>query len=134
MLLTPTLRQSKKGDFAPTLKVKVPVDSKTDKITAEAYNMQQEQVDITSIEKQNRVMAIVELNQVWFIDKKFGMSVKLLQVLLMPSKTLPRFAFKLPAAETSAPVDDPMAVEGEEEQEEGSDQGTEYEEEEEVDQ
>jgi hypothetical protein len=80
MLLSPTPHASKKGDYAPTLKLKVAVDPKTEKIIPEAFNLQQQQVDITTIEKQSKVMTIVELNQVWFVDKKFGISVKLLQV------------------------------------------------------
>jgi len=125
---------SKKGEYAPTLKLKVAVDPKTDKIIPEAFNMQQQVVDIKSIEKQSKVMAIVEFNQVWFIDKKFGISVKLLQVLLQPSKTLPKFAFKLPDPPITADeVCAPMAVD-EDGEEEVSDQGTEYEEEDEVDQ
>lgn len=80
MLMRPTPHMSKKGEYAPTLKLKVAVEPKTDKIIPEAFNMQQQVVDIKSIEKQSKVMAIVEFNQVWFIDKKFGISVKLLQV------------------------------------------------------
>jgi hypothetical protein len=104
---------------------------------SQAFNLQQQQVDITTIEKQSKVMTIVELNQVWFVDKKFGISVKLLQVLLQPSKTLPKFAFKLPDTPiTAEEVCAPMAVDGGSGDEGEEDQNTEeeYEEEDEVDQ
>jgi hypothetical protein len=136
MLLSPTPHASKKGGYAPTLKLKVGVDPKTDKIIPEAFNLQQQQVDITTIEKQSKVMTIVELNQVWFVDKKFGISVKLLQVLLQPSKTLPKFAFKLPDT-TADEACAPMAVDGgsgDEGEEEDQNTEEEYEEEDEVDQ
>jgi hypothetical protein len=43
----------------------------------------------------------VDINQIWFIDNKFGISARLQQVLLEPSKRLPSFAFQdvEPAAE-----------------------------------
>ena len=47
---------------------------------------------MNTIEKQQRVMCIVEINQIWVIDGKFGVSMKLLQVLrfvgLRPTTTL----------------------------------------------
>ena len=39
-------------------------------------------------------MCIVEINQIWFIDNKFGVSVRLSQVLCGQSTKLPSFAFK----------------------------------------
>ena len=69
-------------------------NNKTGDFEAEAYNMRRENVELTSIEKGQRVKCIIEINQIWFIDNKFGVSVRLKQVLLEPSKKLPRFAFK----------------------------------------
>jgi hypothetical protein len=39
-------------------------------------------------------MCIVEFNQIWFIDNKFGVSVRLSQVLCGESTRLPKFAFQ----------------------------------------
>ena len=39
-------------------------------------------------------MAIIDINQIWFIDNKFGVTVRLQQCLLEPSKKLPAFAFQ----------------------------------------
>ena len=39
-------------------------------------------------------MCIVEINQLWFIDNKFGVSVRLSQVLCGESTKLPSFAFQ----------------------------------------
>jgi len=66
-------------------------------------------------------MCIVEINQIWVIDGKFGVSMKLLQVLLEPSKKIAKFAFKLPAS-AAAPVameegEDEEMEDGEEEEE-----------------
>ena len=100
-----------KGDYPGTIKLKVLNDPKTGEFVPEAYNYNRENVEMTSIEKGQKVTCIIDINQIWFIDNKFGVSVRLLQVLLEPSKKLPRFAFKnidLPQEEN---VDD----EGEEE-------------------
>ena len=123
-LYKPLVRPGK-GEYASTLKIKIATDVKTGNFIPEAYNMQQKEVPMTSLEKGQRVMAIVELNQIWFIDNKFGVSVKLLQVLLEPSKKLPKFAFKLPAGTVTeeAPAD-------EEATEEDDQQETDYDEEE----
>jgi hypothetical protein len=58
------------------------------------YNSRREKVPLTSIEKGQKICTIVDINQVWFIDNKFGISARLQQVLLEPSKKLPTFAFQ----------------------------------------
>ena len=47
-----------------------------------------------SIEKGQRCMCIVDFNQIWFIDNKFGVSVRLSQILCERSQKLPSFAFQ----------------------------------------
>ena len=99
-----------KADYPSTIKLKVLCDSKTGEFVPEAYNYKKENVELTSIEKGQRVKCIVEISQIWFIDNKFGVSVRLQQCLLEPSKKLPRFAFKN--------VEEPPAEDAEEEEEE----------------
>lgn len=83
-----------KGDYPATIKLKVLNDPKTGEFVPEAYNYQRENIEMTSIEKGQRIKCIIEINQIWFIDNKFGVSVRLQQCLVEPSKKLPRFAFK----------------------------------------
>jgi hypothetical protein len=92
-LYKPLVRPSK-GDYPPTIKLKVMTDSKSGSFVPLAYNAQQEQIDFDSIEKGQKMMAIIELNQIWFIDNKFGVSARVQQVLLEPSKKLSGFAFR----------------------------------------
>ena len=92
-LYKPLVRPSK-GDYAPTMKLKVMTDSKSGAFVPMAFNAQQEQVEFDSIEKGQKLMAIIELNQIWFIDNKFGVSARIQQVLLEPSKKLSGFAFR----------------------------------------
>ena len=92
-LYKPLIRPGK-GTYAPTMKLKVLTDLKSGDFIPEAYNSARDRVGLDSIEKGQRVMAIIDLNQIWFIDNKFGISARLQQVLLEPSKKLPTFAFQ----------------------------------------
>tara|TARA_B110000977_G_scaffold201179_1_gene294577 strand:- start:774 stop:1442 length:669 start_codon:yes stop_codon:yes gene_type:complete len=92
-LYKPVVRPSK-GDYPSTMKLKIMNDMKSGKFIPEAYNHMRERVDLDTIEKGQRLKAIIDINQIWFIDNKFGVSVRLQQVLLEPSKKLPSFAFR----------------------------------------
>jgi hypothetical protein len=92
-LYKPLVRPGK-DDYPSTMKLKVLVDSRTGDFVPEAYNTSRQSVPMTSIEKGQKVMCIVDINQIWFIDNKFGISARLQQVLLEPSKRLPSFAFQ----------------------------------------
>ena len=93
-LFKPMVRPSKNGDYPSTIKLKVLQDGKSGNFIPEAYNTRREQVPLDSIEKGQKVMAIIDVNQIWFIDNKFGVTVRLQQCLLEPSKKLPAFAFQ----------------------------------------
>ena len=82
----------------------------------EAYNMSRQCVPLDSIEKGQKVKCIIDLNQIWFIDNKFGISVRLLQVLLEPSKRLPAFAFQLAPPADANSVPQAASEEGSEEE------------------
>ena len=80
--------------YPSTMKLKVLFDAKKDDFVAEAYNSARQQVSVDSIEKGQRILPIIELAQIWFIDNKFGVSIRLSQALLEPSQKLPLFAFQ----------------------------------------
>tara|TARA_B100000902_G_scaffold198644_2_gene189480 strand:+ start:353 stop:1042 length:690 start_codon:yes stop_codon:yes gene_type:complete len=91
-LYKPLVRQGKEG-YANTLKLKVQTNQTGDFIP-EAYNSDRELIQIDEIERGQKCMCIVEINQIWFIDNKFGVSVRLSQVLCGESTKLPSFAFQ----------------------------------------
>lgn len=97
-LYKPLVRPGKEN-YPSTIKLKILVDNKSGNFIPEAYNTRREQVALDSIEKGQKIMAIVDINQIWFIDNKFGVSVRLQQCLLEPSKKLPAFAFQGVATE-----------------------------------
>lgn len=91
-LYKPLVRQGKES-YPDTIKLKVQTNQEG-QFMSEAYNSNREQIQIDQIEKGQRCMCIVEINQIWFIDNKFGVSVRLSQVLCGESTRLPKFAFQ----------------------------------------
>ena len=91
-LYKPLVRQGRES-YPDTLKLKVQTNQEGE-FMSEAYNSNREQIQIDQIEKGQRCMCIVEINQIWFIDNKFGVSVRLSQVLCGESTRLPKFAFQ----------------------------------------
>ena len=114
-LYKPLVRPGK-GEYPSTIKLKILTDAKTGDFVADAYNLQRQEVPLNSIEKGQKMMAIVDVSQIWFIDNKFGVSVRLLQVLLEPSKKLPKFAFQLPEDASAATAAEDDYEEGDEEE------------------
>jgi hypothetical protein len=82
-----------KEQYPSTLKLKIA--TKPDgSFVPETYNAQKEQVSLDSIEKGQKVMTIIDVASIWFIDNKFGVTIRLQQCLLEQSTKLPSFAFQ----------------------------------------
>ena len=114
-LYKPMVRPGKE-QYPSTIKLKI-LTKPDGTFVPESYSMQKQAVPLDSIEKGNKAMAIVDLNQIWFIDNKFGVTIRLQQALFEQSAKLPSFAFQgvnLP--------DDDLQVEDEDEIEEVDDQ------------
>lgn len=103
-LYKPLVRPSKEP-YPSTIKLKV-LTKPDGSFVPEAYNTQRESVPLDSIEKGQRVLTIIDLNQIWFIDNKFGVTVRLQQVLVQQSEKLPSFAFMGVEATEADGVDD----------------------------
>ena len=85
------IRESKDGKYAPTLKLKVMHNDGV--FSVSAYNASKKAVSMDSLKKGQRVKTIVDLNQIWIIDNKFGLSLRLKQVMMMPNTELTGCAF-----------------------------------------
>jgi hypothetical protein len=96
-----------KGDYAPTLKLKM-MTGANGNFTAEAYDSNRKLIQLTpdSLEKGQGVLTIIEINQIWFIDNKFGISVRLQQMLLAPTNKLKGFGFIDQPAVEAVPTDE----------------------------
>ena len=91
-LYKPLVRQGREG-YPDTLKLKIQTNQDGE-FTPEAYNSNREKIQVDQIERGQKCMCIVEFGQIWFIDNKFGVTVRLSQVLCEESAKLPSFAFK----------------------------------------
>ena len=91
-LYKPIVRPGKE-QYPATIKLKVLTKS-DGSFVPECYNMSKQMVTLDSIEKGQKAMPIIDLNQIWFIDNKFGVTIRLQQVLFEQSVNLPSFAFQ----------------------------------------
>ena len=114
-LYKPMIRPGKE-QYPSTIKLKV-LTKPDGTFVPEAYSMQKQPVTLDTIEKGQKCMAIIDLNQIWFIDNKFGVTIRLQQTLLEQSVKLPSLAFQ----GVNLPTDD-VDDDVEEEEEEVDDQ------------
>ena len=91
-LYKPLVRPGKE-QYPATIKLKI-LTKPDGTFVPEAYNTKRDSVSLDTVEKGQKVLSIVDLNQIWFIDNKFGVTVRLQQALLEPSAKLPSFAFQ----------------------------------------
>ena len=111
-LYKPMVRPGKE-QYPSTIKLKV-LTKPDGTFVPETYSIQKEQVSLDTVEKGQKCMAIVDFNQIWFIDNKFGDTIRLQQVLLEQSVKLPSFAFQgldLPSDEVDEDVDEEDEIE-----------------------
>lgn len=85
------IRESKDGKYAPTLKLKVLHNDGV--FSVDAYDSTKKPTTLDSLQKGQRVKTIIDFNQIWIIDNKFGLSVRLKQVMMMPTTELRGCAF-----------------------------------------
>ena len=111
-LYKPMVRPGKE-QYPSTIKLKI-LTKPDGTFVPESYSMQKQPVPLDSIEKGNKAMAIVDLNQIWFIDNKFGVSVRLSQVLCEKSQKLPSFAFQGVAGVSGSGSEDDASADDEE--------------------
>ena len=108
-LYKPIVRPGKE-QYPATIKLKVLTKS-DGSFVPECYNMSKQMVTLDSIEKGQKAMPIIDLNQIWFIDNKFGVTIRLQQVLFEQSAKLPSFAFQ--GLDLPDEVEDEVEVEDE---------------------
>lgn len=113
-LYKPIVRPGKEP-YPSTLKLKIATKS-DGTFVPEAYNMKREAVSLDTIEKGQKAMAIVDVSSIWFIDNKFGATIRLQQALLEQSSRLPSFAFQGLDLPGSDEVDEDIEIEEEDEE------------------
>lgn len=92
-LYSPIVKMPADDKYSPTIKLKVMTDQ-DGKFKPEAYNIDQEPIELNELEKGQGMSTIIEISQIWIINNKFGVSVRLSQALLHPTDKLSGFAFR----------------------------------------
>jgi len=82
-----------KDNYAPTLQLKVLPGRDGKGYAVEAYNSAKQPVELATLEKGQGIITIIEINQIWFVDNKFGVSIRLQQALFAPLNKLKGFSF-----------------------------------------
>ncbi len=79
------------GKYPPTMKLKASTGN--GKYTAEFYRSSKEKLELSDITKGSRIETIIKIGQIWVIDKKFGVSIKLEQAKVHMSTKISGYAF-----------------------------------------
>jgi len=80
--------------FAPTIKLKLP-RSKDKKFVCQVFNDKREQVELESVVgKGALVQTLMKCSSIWFAGGKFGVSWRVEQMKVTPSKRLQGYAFE----------------------------------------
>lgn len=69
------------GKYPPTIRFKLPYDNENDKFSFQSYNMNKELIDLSEIVtklKGGRCQLIVEVNALWLVGGKWGVSWKVI--------------------------------------------------------
>ena len=98
------VQRHKEDKYPPTFKMKIPV--KGDRANIAIYNDKEELVQQEVIEKGCHVRTIVELQGVWFVNKMFGTTWKILQLQVFPVQKFNTFAFSRPVTSEQITNDD----------------------------
>jgi hypothetical protein len=115
MLYKPLVRIPSKEGFAPTFHMGLLMNN--GKFQAEVYNIKKKQINFEDLEKGQKLVCIADIASIYFINGKFGVSVRLQQCVAFPSEKLKAFAF--------VGLDDEIAAaasEGEEAEEESEEE------------
>lgn len=92
-LYRPIVRAAKDPEkYSPTIKVKVPMN-RDGTFQPVVYDMERQITDIENVVRNSQIMTIVELHQVYVIDGKFGLTMRLVQAKLKPSESITGYSF-----------------------------------------
>ena len=78
-------------DFPPILRTKI-INNESGPICT-FFNSAKETIDIGSINQKTHVNCVIELTGIYFIAKEFGVTWRLIQMMVFPSQTLSSYAF-----------------------------------------
>ncbi len=93
-----TVKPSGNEKYADSVNTKVPVDWNNKQPALQLYGKKKDKLDVTfeTIEnllpKLSELKGLIQISNVWFVNKKFGITIKLLQGMVYPKETLSGFS------------------------------------------
>ena len=118
---TPVVRASSNEKYPDSMNLKVPINWTTSEPALQLYGKNKDKLDLTfdNIEqllpKLSELKGLVQVSHVWFVSKKFGVTLKLLQGMVYPKETLTGYSL---ADDSDSEEEDEEVVEDESEDEE----------------
>lgn len=93
-LYRPIVKQSKDPEkYAPTMKMKI-TNLTSGEMNVEAYNTKREKIDIKQELTQGaRIRCLMECSSIWFVNKQFGVSWRLVQAEIHKPDKISGFSF-----------------------------------------
>jgi hypothetical protein len=92
VLYRPLVKQPNDDKYAPTIKLKILKD-RDGTFVPECYNNKKQRVDLDTLEKGQSVTAIATIPQMWIIDGKFGVTMRLHMARFSPTNKLTGYSF-----------------------------------------
>lgn len=92
-LYSPIVKDPSDPKYSPTIKLKILTDGENN-FKPKVFNSKREVADLRDIEKGQSISSIIEVSQVWIIDNKCGVSIRLSQGKLHPTDKLVEYAFR----------------------------------------
>lgn len=78
--------------YAPTMKLKITNTSKGE-MNVEAYDTKREKIDMKDVIPGSHIRGIIECGSIWFVNKQFGVSWRLVQVEVQKPDKVSGFSF-----------------------------------------
>jgi hypothetical protein len=92
VLYRPMVRMPSDDKYSPTIKLKILKD-RDGTFVPECFNNKRERVGLDTLEKGQSVTAIAVVPQIWIIDGKFGVTMRLQSAKFSPSDKLSGYCF-----------------------------------------
>ena len=92
-LYRPVVKQAKDPEkYAPTMKMKI-TNGRNGEMNVEAYDSTRNKMDMKELTQGSRIRCLIECSSIWFVNKQFGVSWRLVQVEVHKPDKISGFSF-----------------------------------------
>jgi len=78
--------------YAPTMKMKI-TNGRNGEMSVEAFDSKRERIDMKEITQGSRIRCLIEASSIWFVNKQFGVSWRLVQTEVHKPDRISGFSF-----------------------------------------